>query len=146
RILPLPVPAANYSHLSPGTAGHVFYLEEPPEPPADATVPIDCKLKRFDLSKRKDEQILPRVARYYLTVDGSKALAFSPPDSWSIISLGTSSAPTKGEKDGKFALEIRINPREEWKQIFDEAWRINRDYFYDPKMHGADWLAIRKKY
>jgi tricorn protease len=37
-------------------------------------------------------------------------------------------------------------PRDEWPQIFDEAWRINRDYFYDPGMHGADWKAIRKKY
>ena len=38
------------------------------------------------------------------------------------------------------------SPREEWKQIFDEAWRINRDFFYDPHMHGADWPAVRKKY
>ena len=36
-------------------------------------------------------------------------------------------------------IEVRIDPRAEWKQIFDEAWRINRDYFYAPNMHGVDW-------
>jgi tricorn protease len=44
------------------------------------------------------------------------------------------------------AIEVRMDPRAEWKQIFNEAWRINRDYFYDPYMHGADWPAIKAKY
>ncbi len=44
------------------------------------------------------------------------------------------------------AIEVRIEPRAEWAQILHEAWRINRDYFYDPNMHGADWKAIEKKY
>ena len=48
--------------------------------------------------------------------------------------------------DGKIAtdaIEVKIDPRAEWTEIFDEAWRINRDYFYDPNMHGADWKAAR---
>ncbi|HVK18455.1 MAG TPA: PDZ domain-containing protein [Fimbriiglobus sp.] len=44
------------------------------------------------------------------------------------------------------AIEVRVDPRLEWQQIFDEAWRINRDFFYDPNMHGADWPAVKKKY
>lgn len=44
------------------------------------------------------------------------------------------------------AIEVRVEPREEWKQIFNEAWRVNRDYFYATNMHGADWPAMRKKY
>jgi tricorn protease len=44
------------------------------------------------------------------------------------------------------AIEVRVEPRAEWKQIFHEAWRINRDFFYDPNMHGADWPAVEKKY
>ncbi|NIM50509.1 MAG: peptidase S41, partial [Gemmatimonadales bacterium] len=43
-------------------------------------------------------------------------------------------------------IKVRIDPRAEWKQIYHEAWRINRDYFYDPNMHGADWAAMREKY
>jgi tricorn protease len=44
------------------------------------------------------------------------------------------------------AIEVRVVPTAEWKQIFDEAWRINRDYFYATNMHGADWPAMKKKY
>jgi tricorn protease len=44
------------------------------------------------------------------------------------------------------AVELKIDPAAEWEQIFDEVWRINRDYFYDPGMHGADWPAMKEKY
>ena len=55
------------------------------------------------------------------------------------------STPGKGRLNID-AVEVRVDPRAEWPQIFDEAWRINRDYFYAPNMHGADWQAMRKKY
>ena len=41
---------------------------------------------------------------------------------------------------------MKIDPRAEWAQIYDEAWRINRDYFYAPNMHGVDWAAAKQKY
>ena len=44
------------------------------------------------------------------------------------------------------AVSVPVEPRAEWAQIFHEAWRINRDYFYAPNMHGADWNAVRAKY
>jgi tricorn protease len=43
-------------------------------------------------------------------------------------------------------LQVKISPKEEWKNIFNEAWRVNRDYFYDPNMHGVNWVAMKKKY
>ena len=51
-------------------------------------------------------------------------------------------APGKGKLKID-VVEVRVVPRAEWSQIFAEAWRVNRDYFYDPKMHGADWPAMR---
>jgi tricorn protease len=51
-----------------------------------------------------------------------------------------------GQKLNLDAIEVRVDPRAEWKQILHEAWRINRDFFYDPNMHGADWIAVKKKY
>jgi len=44
------------------------------------------------------------------------------------------------------AVQVKIEPKAEWPQIFDEAWRVNRDYFYDPKMHGVNWAAMKTKY
>ena len=61
----------------------------------------------------------------------------------------TCALPILKLSEGKLDLDrarIKIDPRAEWAQIFDEAWRINRDFFYDPNMHGADWPAMREKY
>ena len=44
------------------------------------------------------------------------------------------------------SMETMVNPPEEWRQIFNDAWRIERDYFYDPNMHGVDWPAMRERY
>jgi len=44
------------------------------------------------------------------------------------------------------AISVKINPKEEWANIFNEAWRVNRDFFYDPGMHGVDWKAMKAKY
>ena len=81
-------------------------------------------------------------------MDGKKAAGLlvarelGPPSS----SLSSAAlVPGKGKLRTE-AIEVRIDPRAEWHQIFEEAWRINRDYFYDPGMHGADWAAMRRKY
>jgi tricorn protease len=144
RIVALPGPAGLYASLQAGAAGQVFYLEMPTDPAAPGE-PRGSTLRRFDLDKRKSEVVMTGVTDYHLSGDGKKALVLSPPDNWSII--GTASKAEAGK--GKLKLdgvEVRIDPRAEWQQIFREAWRINRDYFYDPKMHGADWNAMRKKY
>ena len=152
RILALPVPQGFYSSMQAGGAGQIFYLEgQPggPQPGGDAArAPA---LKHFDLSKRKAETVHPGVARYDLSANGKKALIFTPPESWWIIDVAGKPEPGAKQDSAKGklnieAIEVRVDPRTEWAQIFDEAWRINRDYFYDPSMHGADWKAIKKKY
>jgi tricorn protease len=145
RILALPIPAGDYSDLRAGTAGQLYYLDRQPAPPR-APGPRGATLQRFDLTKRKTEAMHKGVGRYFLSGDGKKALVQLPPEGWSIIEVaGTPPAADKGKLKID-AIEVRIEPRKEWRQIFDEAWRINRDYFYDPGMHGADWNAIKKKY
>ncbi len=144
RILALPEPAGQYTRLNAGSAGQLFYLEAPTNRMDGATA--GGTLKRFDLTKRKSEAVVPGVADYWLSADHKKALTFSPPDSWSIVDV-TGPVPTPGKGKLKVeAIEVRIDPRLEWEQIFNEAWRINRDYFYDPNMHGVDWKAMKKKY
>jgi tricorn protease len=146
RIVATPVPAGDYVSLQAGSEGQVYYLENTPAPARGDNVPRVATLHRFDLSKRKAETVLAGVGAYDVTPDGHKALVSLPPESWSIIDL-TSASPTADKGKLKIdAVEVRIDPRAEWSQIFDEAWRINRDYFYDPHMHGADWPAMRQKY
>jgi tricorn protease len=143
RIVALPEPAADYVSLQPGQAGQLFYLDRTTGTQAPGN---GGALKRFDLSKRKSETVLTGVGTYRLSASGKKALVVTPPGTWSIAEAdGPPAAAGKGALKVE-AVEVRIDPVAEWRQMFDEAWRINRDYFYDPGMHGADWPAIRKKY
>jgi tricorn protease len=163
RVVPLPVPAADLSNLQAGAAGQVYYLQAPA---TRGEGPQGSTLYRFDLAKRKSEAVTQNVADYVVAAGLRKALVVGPavpsPNtrtpparSWSIIDLGGAVVPpgpgaaAAGGARGALnldAVEIRIDPRAEWKQIFDEVWRINRDFFYDPNMHGADWKAVRAKY
>jgi tricorn protease len=67
-------------------------------------------------------------------------------DNWSIAPLAAGKVDPTAGRLAVADLEVKIDPRAEWKQIFEEAWRINRDYFYAPNMHGVDWTAMRRKY
>jgi tricorn protease len=149
RILSLPVPARNYFSLQAGIEGEIYYLEAPVEsrsPNAEET-----KLHKYDLNERKDKVIMSEVNRFLLSSDNKKIL-YKSKDIWGIVPSNGKIEPDKRKVkpgDGKIntdAIEVRIDPRAEWNQILQEAWRINRDYFYATNMHGADWEAMREKY
>ena len=142
RILALPVRAGAYFDLQAGKEGEIYYLEAPlvSRGPSGR----ETKLKRFDLKKREDEDVMPGVNGYAISADKKKILYITR-NSLGIIPAAEKAKPGQG-KINIDAIEVRIDPKAEWKQIFHEAWRINRDYFYDPNMHGADWNAMRKKY
>jgi tricorn protease len=150
RILDLPVTGGDLSELQGGAAGQIYYLRasaDPPAAPASGPPPPPLQaLHRFDLEKRADERILDQARGYQVSADGKKLL-YSTRDAWSIVTL----SPTQkiNPADGRLAvdsIEVRIEPRAEWAQIFDEAWRINRDYFYAANMHGTNWSAMKEKY
>ena len=64
--------------------------------------------------------------------------------SWKVI--GTSGPNAKGAKSLKVKLQMKLNRTAEWEQMFEEAWRYERDYFYDSEMHGRDWNKVYKRY
>ena len=135
RIVAFPIPAADFSNVQAGEAGMLYFTRR-----ADG----NNALHRYDLTKRKDETLLPNVGGFELSADGKKML-YSLQGAWYIA--GTTAAPTTGQlRLATTDIDVRIDPRTEWKQIFDEAWRINRDYFYAPNMHGVDWPAAKRKY
>src|SRR5438067_8814694 len=80
-----------------------------------------------------------------LSRDGKRMLLRLPENNWSIADVAEKIDATK-HKLAVDKVEVKIDPTVEWREIFDEAWRINRDYFYDPNMHGVDWKAAREKY
>ncbi|MFQ5742902.1 MAG: PDZ domain-containing protein [Acidobacteriota bacterium] len=144
RILALPVEAGNYSGLRAGAAGQIYYRRSEGGQPGPFGGAGSGSLRRFDLEKREEETLMEKVGRFVLSADTQKAL-ISTGGSWLIASTAGKIDPSEG-KISTDGLEVRIDPQAEWRQIFHEAWRINRDFFYDPNMHGVDWEAMGEMY
>ena len=144
RILSIPLPARSYSNLQAGVAGQFYYLESPEDDNPVPGGPERSVLHQYDLSKRKDDSFIPGVSDYTVSAD-KKKIMYRSNATWSIVAVTPKPQPATGKLNVD-DIEVRIDPRAEWTQIFNEAWRINRDYFYAPNMHGADWNAMRQKY
>lgn len=146
RIVALPIPPSNYSNLQTGEAGNIYYLEFPVLPIRTMLSPEGrrAKLHKFDLKSRKDEVIMQGLNNYLLSADHKKIL-YAAQNTWGITNLSGKIQVGQG-KINLDSIEVKINPSVEWKQIFNEAWKINRDFFYDPNMHGCNWPAMKAKY
>lgn len=142
RIVSLPVPSGSYFNLQAGDEGQIYYMEVVPDSPSPFT--RSARLNRFDIKKRKPETLSSGISGYTLSADNKKLLYWGR----NLFGIASAAKPFK-PGEGKLnvdAVEVRIDPRAEWEQIFHEAWRINRDYFYDPNMHGVDWETMKTKY
>jgi tricorn protease len=152
RILALPIPARNYGALVAGKAGTIFLVEEPARPGPDA----QTTLWRFDLATRKPERLMEGVNDFTVSFDGKKMLyskGSRPSRKWYISSAAAPAAGPAPAAGGKpetplnlAHLDVLVDPRAEWKQEYNEVWRIERDFFYDPKLHGLNLEAASKRY
>jgi tricorn protease len=147
RTLALPVPVRNYVGLAAGKAGELFLLEGPAVEPVDSDGPTPLTVQKFDLAKRKVEKLADAITDFELSADGEKMLLESG-EKWSIT--GTA-GPVEADGEETKALDLAgmqayVDPRAEWRQMYHEAWRIQRDFLYDPHAHGLDLAAAEKKY
>ena len=146
RILALRVPPGDYADLIAGAAGTIFYTE-PMVPGGGGGAGL--RLQRYQLKERTAAPFLEGIRSYTLSEDKKKLLyqAGGGPSGgrWGIVATDR---PAKvGDGPINVAqLETLVDPRAEWAQIYRESWRIQREYFYDSKMHGNDWQAVYEKY
>jgi tricorn protease len=147
RFVPIPVAERNYERLLVGSDGALFYLSrrqagssiEPPGPNRNA----DADLYRFNFEDREEKLIKSHLVDFSSSADRKKLLL--------TVGEGKLEVADANEKlDSKPVdlsnVRMLIDPRQEWRQIFDETWRMEHEYFYDPKMHGLNWTAIRTRY
>jgi len=137
RILAVDIPLRNYSQLKAGAEGIFFYCESIPNQQG-------VSLHRYDLKKREAKPFMSGISAYEISANGKKLFYMAH----SVYGIVDSSGKAK-VGDGKLKtseLQMRVDPVAEWKQIYREGWRINRDFLYDENMHGADWDAMYKKY
>ncbi len=144
RIEHLPLPPGNYRQLTAGEKG-LYYLNKD-----------DGDFNRFEFrgfgrrdlfrfswESRKEETVISDIDDYALSSGGSKIIYRRGSDA-GIIDAG--STDSKGSDLDLAGLSMRLDPLAEWKQIFNESWRMERDYYYEPNMHGVDWTAMKAKY
>ena len=144
RVEALPLTERNYGSLAVGKNGDLYFLRRP-QPGASSGQgggePPDYALERFNFATKKAEQILPGAAAAKMSADGWHMIAQTP------AGLSTIDIRTPTPKPlNVSSLKAFIDPRKEWRQMFDEAWLMEKEYFYDPGMHGIDWQAIYARY
>ena len=136
RTLPLPMPVRNYRFILSGPAGSAFIGEGIPNNRG-------LSIKKFDLKKREAKDFTNNASQVSITSNGKHMLARIN-GSWKVVS--TSGPNGKGAKNLRVNLQMKLDRNAEWEQMFEEAWRYERDYFYDPNIHGRNWNTVYKRY
>jgi tricorn protease len=146
RIVALPVPKRFYSDLAVANDDMLYFLENTQagasiEPNGRALDSSD--LLRFNAEDKKAETLLEKVDSFGLSADGKQALL-----GFAKNKIKVSEVAKKFETKDLDTIDVKalIDPKQEWLQIFNEAWRNERDYFYDPNIHGLDWAGVYKQY
>jgi tricorn protease len=156
RIVPLPLPAADYLDLQAGKAGVLYFREAAG---GNRFADRSATLSRYVFDTRKTEKLAERVASFDLSADGEKMLLGLSPErpgggtqggggqrlNWMIVPANVPVKP--GEGTVSLAdMEVRIDPAEEWKQMYHEVWRVERAYFYDTNFHGVNTVEEEKRF
>jgi tricorn protease len=150
RILSLPIPAKNYVNMLPGKSGILFIAEGPMVFTEDNQENPSLTIQKFDLSKRKVDKFIEDVNDFTVSDNGEK-LMYRKDDSWTTAATDEPPNPSAPPKPGLGPLklgdwQVYVEPRPMWRQIYNETWRIERDFFYDPHYHGLDLEKAKKKY
>lgn len=151
RIVDVPVPAARYTRVEPiegrilletyeteyedeggeeqGTRKLAFLLLEPPKPGKEPEAKV----------------LVPRLTGFDLSFDRTK-LFVRQGTQFKVLEAAADEVQEEAPAVETGAWTLEVDPVAEWRQMFVETWRITRDFFYDPAMHGVDWAAVRAKY
>lgn len=144
RAIPLPLKNGTFGNLAVSHDGKLIYVRR-----AARGTDGEASIKIFDPADEKTEEkerektVLEGAGGFGISADGKKLLVFKGGQA----AIVDAAADQKMDKPiSTEGMNASIDPREEWRQVFTDAWRMERDYFYDPNMHGVDWVAIRDQY
>jgi len=101
-------------------------------------------LLKYSLEDAEISELMSSVANYHLSADGKK-MVYRSGRNLGVVDAGKKAKSSDGKVDVG-SIKLRLDRLAEYKQIFDEAWRVQRDWFYDKDMHGVDWQAMHDKY
>ena len=140
RISEVPIPAGNYRSLAVNDKALYMMASE-----TGVKAKTHLKVVAITDEDAKAKNMASEVSGFEMTQDGKKLLVRKG-RSYYMVDAGTGSVKLDDSKIDMSGWKFSINPREDWKQIYKDAWRMERDYFYDKNMHGVDWEAMYEKY
>ncbi len=143
RIVDVPAPADHYVRVEP-VEGKLL-LETLEDPLAQGPLAAARQLRSFDIKKKEAKVLVKKLTDFQVSADRKKLLVQVEKE----FTVADAAAEELPEGKGKVETDgwtLVVDPAAEWRQIFAETWRIARDFFYDPAMHGVDWQAVRRKY
>ncbi|HEY6564384.1 MAG TPA: S41 family peptidase, partial [Pirellulaceae bacterium] len=148
RAIMLPVPAGSFGGLAVNHRGHLIFTQQSPSasdgqegPRGDKSA---IKLLNLKDAEQKPKTVVEGASQFGISANGRKLVVYRGPSKAFVVNAAPDQ---KLEKQVPMSgLLVNIDPRAEWRQMFHEAWRLERDFFYDPKMHGVDWPAVRDHY
>ena len=146
RIATVPISAGILNGLA-ARKDKFFYLSTPQEARQFGTNDRTPKsiLHVYEVSKREDKVLLEGIDGYDLDKEGKKVIYKAGPV-YGIVEAAPGKAKVGEGKLNLSELQVKIDPREEWRQVFREAWRIERDFYWDPNMTGHNWKKIGERY
>ncbi|CAA9430967.1 MAG: tolB protein precursor, periplasmic protein involved in the tonb-independent uptake of group A colicins [uncultured Pyrinomonadaceae bacterium] len=146
RFVDLPLPLRNYSRILAGRPGKIHLVaSEFPVAPGDVSIQNSLVIYSVDAAQpAKMDKFIEGIGSYELTGDGSRILYQKGRD-WFLVSTDAAPKTDEGKLDLS-KMEVKVNPAEEWRQMFRESMRIMRDWFYDPNYHGQNLAALEREY
>ncbi len=144
RVEMLPLPRGNYRNLALNEST-LFFMDkdEGDFNRFEFRIPSTMDLHSFVFAEGKEKTVIDGINSYKLSADG-KSIVYKKNNEVGIMESSSSDSP--GEKIDLAGLKMWFEPKSEWIQIFNEAWRLERDFYYDPNMHGINWQAMKEKY
>ena len=144
RVVALPIKPGEYGNLQ-AISGKVFYSQSPLRGLNGPLTDSQAAIKYFDFNEKKEHTFLTGTGSFTISADG-KYLVYRKGNQMGIVETSKKEAKIGDGAVALNKLDIYWIPTAEWHQIFNEAWRLERDYFYAPNMVGVNWPAIREKY
>ena len=143
RALPLPVTPAEVGQIDV-RGDKVFYFTGP-SPMIEGPLPGEkTALRVYDMKEHKDALVLEGLSSYALSADGKK-VAYKSDADYYIADAATNNTESRKKVDLEH-MRVRIEPKQEWAEMFNSAWRLERDFFFEKEMNGVDWNAVRAAY
>ena len=136
----MPVGQGNFTSLAVNSKGHLLYGTRPSRGSSGKPA---IKIVDISADKVTAKTVVEGAVAFELSADRKSLLVMQRGKGFVVKPAADQKLTKPVSTDGMIAM---INPRNEWKQIFNDAWRLERDFFYDPTMHGVDWMAMKKHY